>query len=675
MIYFSYLFIKNIEYDHLNSKMNMTAVSVGTSLEHDQNELENILGFISNRIRLLILERGATFSDINNYLHDITSYYREQALINGFESVFAYLPVFDNRLSHGLYEPSIFEKFDSRSRVWYQVAVSNPETISETQIYPDAISGEVTFTLVNNVYDDNGDRIAIVCLDITIANLFSFLYNISLFPSNSWMLIDKNQQILSHSQSDFIGKKLSEINRDFARLGSNLMRRGYIENVFVKDHERHSRLVSIKEIKPDFHLVLAISAEHYENNLNSMLTVLISCGTFFSALLILLLMTVLEKKYKSVVNSNFLCSEQMIYQSTINSLPVAMIISRISDGTIVYANQTTQKLLGAKSLDFEVIGKNFCKFVPSFQHSSNLSSEPLDSDSTDPVEFCCRRLNGEEFYAQINSNQIRFGGEVCLLMAFEDKTIHRDYQKKLLDVAEKEKEQNDLKNKFFKSVSKEIRTPLNATLVLAELQLAKPSLSEKEKITFSRIYNTGSLLLKIITDMLDITKMDKGSLELYPAEYDLITLVNEIKYINDLRCINKPVNFRVSISSGTPTKLIGDELRIKQILNNVLSNAFKYTREGEVSLNISSAYSGSDMLLTFIITDTGKGMTSDEQCKLFMKMDRFNEQDNRNIVGTGLGLYITKLFINAMNGTVMVDSKPGVGTTFTIQLPQGLENN
>jgi PAS domain S-box-containing protein len=677
MIYFSFFFIEKLEFNHLKLEMNTVYASIETALESDQNELENILYFISNRIRSLIIERDATFLDIDNYIKDVTSYFRDQRPIHGFESAFALLFVFENQLCHGLHDSDVFVDFDFASRDWYYTSLSNPVNIAETKLYTDAVSGEITFTLVKNIYDENGSRIAIICIDVTIARLFDFLYNSAIFTPNSWMLIDKNHNIISHTNNDFIGKKLSEINRAFSRLSNYFNRRGVLEKVFIRDSENHRRLVSIKEIKPELNLVIAISAEAYENNLRSMLTILIMCGSLFSALLILILMTLMNHKNKSIMVSKFLQMEREILLTSIDFLPIAAIIYRTDDDTIVYANQSTLKLFGAKSLEFEVIGKNYSYFIPST--GENVSQSEVFNDYSlhgyqIPIVVCCKKLNGETSYVSVSSQKISFSGENCILSAFEDISSHREYQEKLLVLVQREKEHNHFRSKFFASVADEIRTPINAILVLAEMQLSKQQMSEKEKTTFSRIYNSGCLLLKIVTDILDITKIEEGIVEIVPIEYDLIALVNEIIYNTHLRYINKPVNFKVAICPDTPAKLIGDEVRIKQILNYMLSNAFKFTIDGQVSLSISSTPSGGDILLTLTISDTGQGMTPEQQSKLFMEFSRFPSLDDIKVVGTGLGLYIAKKFIDEMNGSVMVDSTAGVGSTFTIQLPQGVKN-
>ncbi|MCL1866448.1 MAG: ATP-binding protein, partial [Oscillospiraceae bacterium] len=140
--------------------------------------------------------------------------------------------------------------------------------------------------------------------------------------------------------------------------------------------------------------------------------------------------------------------------------------------------------------------------------------------------------------------------------------------------------------------------------------------------------------------------------------------------LNKLRYNPELIELVVRIDENTPLNLLGDEIRIKQILNNVLSNAFKYTKEGKIEFVVSSIKKGSDVILVFKISDTGFGMSSEQIELLFDKYTRFNVENDRNIPGTGLGMSITKRLLEIMDGSIVAASKIGVGTTFTIQIPQ-----
>jgi PAS domain S-box-containing protein len=230
---------------------------------------------------------------------------------------------------------------------------------------------------------------------------------------------------------------------------------------------------------------------------------------------------------------------------------------------------------------------------------------------------------------------------------------------------------NRSKSSFLARMSHEIRTPLNAVLGISEIQLQNEILPPDVKEAFARIFNSGNLLLGIINDILDISKVEAGKLELIQECYDVSSMINDTVFLNMIKYENKPIEFTLNVDENVPATLYGDELRIKQILNNVLSNAFKYTDEGEVELAINAKYTGDAVTIVFSVRDTGQGMTGEQLNKLFDEYSRFNLETNKTTEGTGLGMGITRNLVQLMNGEIFAESEPGKGSLFTVRLPQG----
>jgi len=231
---------------------------------------------------------------------------------------------------------------------------------------------------------------------------------------------------------------------------------------------------------------------------------------------------------------------------------------------------------------------------------------------------------------------------------------------------------NRTKSAFLAKMSHEIRTPLNAVLGISEIQLQNETLQHDIKEAFTRIYNSGGLLLGIINDILDMSKIEAGKMELSPSKYDFSSMINDTVFLILIKYENKPVKFILNIDENVPSQLFGDDLRIKQILNNLLSNAFKYTASGEIELSANAEYSEDSAALVFRVRDTGQGMTADQTARLFDAYSRFNLEANRTTEGSGLGMGITQNLVNMMNGEILVESEPGKGSLFTVRLPQGV---
>ncbi|MDR2304768.1 MAG: response regulator [Treponema sp.] len=239
----------------------------------------------------------------------------------------------------------------------------------------------------------------------------------------------------------------------------------------------------------------------------------------------------------------------------------------------------------------------------------------------------------------------------------------------------KAKEQAELanmaKSSFLARMSHEIRTPLNAILGLSEVELGN-NLPESTRVNLEKIYGSGSLLLEIVNDILDISKIESGNFEIYPAGYEFSGLINDTIQLNIMRIGSKPIEFKLELDETIPSRLYGDEVRVKQILNNLLSNAFKYTDSGEVRLLVGWERQGDDAQLVFTVEDTGRGIKPADLEKLFSEYTQFDTTANRQIEGTGLGLSITKGLVEKMMGTITAESDYGTGSVFRVTLFQGI---
>jgi len=261
-------------------------------------------------------------------------------------------------------------------------------------------------------------------------------------------------------------------------------------------------------------------------------------------------------------------------------------------------------------------------------------------------------------------------------------------QKNRLITAKNEAEEaNKGKSRFLATMSHEIRTPLNAIIGITQIQLQNEGLPEEYAIAMDKISRSGNSLLGIINDILDMSKIETGNLELTPAEYCTPNLINDSVQLNIVRIGAKPIEFVLEIDENLPARLYGDELRLKQILNNLLSNAIKYTDDGFVKFTVSHFDAGSidgaaltldaadidadDIFLRFAVEDTGQGMLSKDRARLFSaEYLRFNAAANRAAEGVGLGLGITKRLVEMMDGDIKVESKYGLGSKFTVTVRQ-----
>jgi len=230
---------------------------------------------------------------------------------------------------------------------------------------------------------------------------------------------------------------------------------------------------------------------------------------------------------------------------------------------------------------------------------------------------------------------------------------------------------NNAKSDFLANMSHEMRTPLNAIIGLSGLSMENDTLDEDTSSNLERIYNAGDMLLSIVNDILDISKIEAGKMALVEVDYDIPSLINDTVTQNLMRIGEKPVELELDIGVDVFARLNGDELRVKQIINNLLSNAVKYTDKGVVELGVFCERQGDRVWVTIKVSDTGKGIRQEDMNNLFMDYSQLDLESNRKAEGTGLGLPISKSLVEMMGGTIGVESEYGKGSVFTVRIAQG----
>ena len=242
-----------------------------------------------------------------------------------------------------------------------------------------------------------------------------------------------------------------------------------------------------------------------------------------------------------------------------------------------------------------------------------------------------------------------------------------------LELAEA-KAQNEAKSTFLSNMSHEIRTPINAVLGLDEMIIRESN--EQGIVGYAtEIKSAGRSLLSLINDILDFSKIEAGKLDIIPVQYELSSAVNDLVNMISIKASDKKLDFKIDISPDIPHLLYGDEIRIKQIILNILTNAVKYTKEGSVSFHVGfSRIDDAYITLDVAVTDTGIGIKKEDIAKLATPFQRIEEKRNRTIEGTGLGMSIVTMLLALMGSKLKVQSEYGKGSTFSFSLRQKVVN-
>ena len=235
---------------------------------------------------------------------------------------------------------------------------------------------------------------------------------------------------------------------------------------------------------------------------------------------------------------------------------------------------------------------------------------------------------------------------------------------------------NKAKNDFLSNMSHEIRTPMNSIVGLSENLMHIDEFNDAlARQDIENISIAGNNLLEIIDNILDISKIESGKEELVLKEYSLATIVKELASIVTIRIGERPIKLVIDMANNLPNKLLGDATKISQVLLNIMNNSVKYTELGKIKLSITCESTKEMTILHFKISDTGYGIKPEDYDKLFTKFNRLDDATSKEIEGTGLGLVITKKFVDLMGGKIWFESEYQAGTTFYIDLPQKIVDN
>ena len=384
----------------------------------------------------------------------------------------------------------------------------------------------------------------------------------------------------------------------------------------------------------------------------------------------LLLVVIRDISQRKQVESE-LTDTQRFLDNIIENIPLGVVVKNSHTRVINMINRHGCQMLG---LNVEqAIGQTCAELLP-----------PADAKSIDNHDEQVLKQQGlleanETFYLgqetsaiyhswrlPIYDNQRRCTHILCI---YEDSTQRLQTLHELQQAKEAAETAAKAKANFLANMSHEIRTPMNGILGMSEL-LSETQLNSQQREFCQAMRNSAESLLVILNDILDISKIEAGKFSITRYAFDLIAMLDELAYITTRRCRRKGLEFYLALDPSLPAQLHADGSRIRQVLNNILDNAFKFTEQGAITLSLECMTRDDQQLETCIaIRDTGIGMSPEQHQRLFENFEQADASTARKYGGTGLGLAISKRLIEMMGGKIDVSSQPDHGSTFTIQLP------
>jgi len=342
-----------------------------------------------------------------------------------------------------------------------------------------------------------------------------------------------------------------------------------------------------------------------------------------------------------------------------------------TEGRITFANPSACRLLGYTTdeivgqIAHELIHHHYPDSTPyPLEKSPARAAYELGEASRVDDEYLWRK-DGTGFPVEYAATPImKGGGIVGAVVSFTDVTIRKEQEAEVFAAKEKAEEATKTKSHFLANMSHEIRTPMNAIIGLSHLALKTP-LAPKQRDYLSKIHNAGTSLLGVINDILDFSKIEAGKLEIETTDFRLDEVISAVTTLTAQKANDKGLEFLAHLSPAIPEFLLGDPLRLGQILTNFVNNAIKFTERGEVRVNIELLErTGERVQVKFSVRDTGIGMTPSQSARLFQPFTQADMSTTRKHGGTGLGLTISRRLVELLGGRVWHESEPGVGSTF-----------
>jgi PAS domain S-box-containing protein len=662
MAFSSYFLVRNIEIKKLRQDVNKTISYTELNIRTSMLEPETMLNGISETIRLIIMD-GYNADKVRDYLQDIYDYmqFGINKRILSLVGIYGVFDVFDGKFVVVSNEILFPQDYEPKSRPWYKGAIDAAGELYISEPFLDPVGRLVHLTFSRSIYDANNVFLGVICMGTELGKIQEYAVNTKFAENGFGFLLNKDRELIAHPNPAMLGA----VGVGAPLFEDELVQKEFLSERVIVDYRGVKSIFYLQRLYNGWYMGVVTPEKEYYRGIINIAYILGVLGGVFAAVLSIILVSMAAGINRLNVNSRTMAHW---YRSILDavSLPIT-VTNKNMEWTFV--NTAVENFLSVAR--HEIIGKKCSEWGADICNTKDCGIARLNNGYTDTYfeQF------GGKFHVDVAYLYDENGEPNGYVEVVKDIT-------EIIEITRKQSEAesaNRAKSDFLARVSHEIRTPMNAILGITEIQLQNESLPQDTQDALAKVYNSGYLLLNIINDILDLSKIEAGKLELVPVNYDVASLINDAVHLNVMRYDSKPIDFIVKVDENIPSTLCGDDMRIKQILNNLLSNAFKYTDTGSITLSasveedkIATHIKEKQVIFTFKIQDTGQGMTDEEVDRLFDEYTRFNMQANRTTEGTGLGMTITRHLVYMMNGEISVESEAGKGSAFTVKLPQGL---
>ena len=580
---------------------------------------------------------------LNGRLDETTSYIRSTADSDSPYPDGIYIALEDGSYIFARWHPG--EDYDPRNRVWYKEALKH-NTFTFGDAYLDQISGSIVVSSSCVLRDEDSQVYGVASCDIQLTEISKIISNIRLEKTGGTFIVDSGSMILiGTSDNSRTGLHLSNTKKDSLYFpAKRLIEEEHYGFSRVEGQNGSQTMYYYLEQIPDCKWIAVSYVPEAEviseSNMLAMSIVIIG---LFTVLILICLMYLLL--FRMVI------------------IPVGKLDASVQQ----IANGDLEVSIDLSSNDeFGRLADNLGKMTSRlFSYTGYINEIVVALDEIGGGNLAFRpSLDYKGEFSRVKVALVKITQSLSAAREKEEQAKNFEIEKNAADSA------NRAKSRFLAQMSHEIRTPINAVLGMNEMILNE---AQDEQILdySSNIDYAGRQLLSIINTILDFSKIEDGKMEIVPADYDLASVINNLVNAATLRAKMKSLYFNVHVDETIPAMLYGDDVRVTQVIQNILTNAVKYTEEGGVTFTVKNGgRDGEDVFLDVSVADTGIGIREEDMDKLCASFERLDTQRNRNIEGTGLGMAIVTNLLQMMGSKLQVDSIYGKGSTFSFHLRQ-----
>jgi len=729
LVVLSYFFTRDMVNRTMLDRTNSIISAEQMRLEFAIAEARSVIGIFSETVHDMI-QNGDSIERIKEFYILQTDFVRKQgeAGINDFDGFLGYF----ERIQGKEIEPVFItgfewtppEGFEPTDRPWFNYAIAANGDIAETSTFVDSVSGEAAFAYSRAIFDNEGNRLGVVGMYVLLNELERSVVETALAQGGYGMLLDKNLTVLAHPNEPFVGMRADNPALAISAFADDLFLGRDVYEYRVTAFDGSESLAFAKKLSNGWYLGFLAPQGPYYEDVTNMAYVLSAFGAAVALALMLIMIQIDSAREKADRENQKMIAAVKERDRLLNAMTEAA--HKLLDTEVEDFEKNLHESMGlignSVEADRVYIWKNFTQ--DDGLHSSQIyewlaeGAPPQGSDFIDGILYrttmpdweeilskgeCINSLSRdmmsithtflkatgvlsvfvapifieEEFWGfagfddcsrerKFTENEASILQSACLLIG--NAFLHNEMTRELREAINEAHASSRSKSEFLANMSHEIRTPMNSIIGFSELAI-DDEIPKKTKDYLIKILNNSEWLLQIINDILDISKIESGNMEMESIPFDLHELFASCRTVIMPKVLEKGLLMHFYAEPSLGKRLYGDPTRLRQALINLLSNAVKFTNSGMIKMMADIKDTTDDSVtMGFVVKDSGIGLTQEQMDVIFKPFTQAESGTTRKYGGSGLGLSITKNLIEIMGGELVVESMVDVGTKFSFEI-------